>query len=128
MDVDAPVHRHGQPLPSSRPKPPSPSTSGAKKGKQPARKAAGRNAAAAADDDDGGPGDRRSYHKVAEQRRRDSLKMCFEQTRTLLPYIPPEEDEEAVRRPGEGNVGGQRAFDPELPNKVRRLFAPAPGR
>ena len=113
MDVDP---GPSQPTPAPRGKAAAGST---KKGKQPARKSARATAASAADDDDGGPGDRRSYHKVAEQRRRDSLKNCFEQTRTLLPYIPPEEDEEAVRRPGEGNVGGQRAFDPELPNKVR---------
>jgi hypothetical protein len=39
----------------------------------------------------------------------------------LLPYIPPEEDEEstATKRPGEGNVAGQRTngFDPRNPNK-----------
>lgn len=37
-----------------------------------------------------------------------------------MPHIPPEEDEEAApKRPGEGNIGGQRhiAFDPQHPNK-----------
>ena len=45
--------------------------------------------------------------------------MCFEELRHLLPHIPPEEDEEAVRRPGEGNVGGQRSsvYDVDSPNK-----------
>jgi hypothetical protein len=63
--------------------------------------------------------DRKTSHKHAEQRRRDSLKMCFEELRSILPYIPPEEDEDAPKRPGEGNVGGQRSglVDPVNPNK-----------
>jgi hypothetical protein len=63
--------------------------------------------------------DRKTSHKHAEQRRRDSLKMCFEELRRILPYIPPEEDEDAPKRPGEGNVGGQRSgtVDPHNPNK-----------
>lgn len=65
------------------------------------------------------PVDRKASHKNAEQRRRDSLKECFEELRHLLPHIPPEEDEEATKRPGEGNIGGQRSsvYDPEHPNK-----------
>lgn len=67
------------------------------------------------------PEDRRTSHRAAEQRRRDSLKLCFEELRPLLPHIPPEEDEEAAasRRPGEGNVAGQRTagMDPRFPNK-----------
>ncbi|PLW47359.1 hypothetical protein PCASD_02551 [Puccinia coronata f. sp. avenae] len=70
-----------------------------------------------------GPEYRKSSHKVAEQRRRDSLKMCFEDLRHILPPIAWNEKEEGQgneRRPGEGNVGGQRsvnAFDPLNPNK-----------
>ncbi|EGF98663.1 uncharacterized protein MELLADRAFT_79647 [Melampsora larici-populina 98AG31] len=66
------------------------------------------------------PENRRSSHKIAEQRRRDSLKMCFEDLRQILPPIHWSEDEDQVRRPGEGNVGGQRnqtSFDPNHPNK-----------
>ncbi|KAH9815547.1 hypothetical protein DFH28DRAFT_1126301 [Melampsora americana] len=66
------------------------------------------------------PETRRSSHKIAEQRRRDSLKMCFEDLRQILPPIHWSEDEDQVRRPGEGNVGGQRnqtSFDPAYPNK-----------
>lgn len=61
---------------------------------------------------------RRSSHKVAEQKRRDSLKLCFDELRRLLPPILPYTDE-ADRRPGDGNVGGQRhgEIDPENPNK-----------
>lgn len=66
------------------------------------------------------PETRRSSHKVAEQRRRDSLKTCFEDLRHILPPIHWRDDEEHERRPGEGNVGGQRSshtFDPAHPNK-----------
>ncbi|BGP24546.1 transcription regulator [Rhodotorula toruloides] len=61
---------------------------------------------------------RRSSHKVAEQKRRDSLKLCFDELRRILPPILPYTDE-ADRRPGDGNVGGQRhgEIDPENPNK-----------
>ncbi|WAQ82368.1 hypothetical protein PtA15_2A685 [Puccinia triticina] len=74
-------------------------------------------------DEEEGPEHRRSSHKVAEQRRRDSLKMCFEDLRHILPPIQWNEKEEGQaqeKRPGEGNVGGQRsmnAFDPSNPNK-----------
>jgi len=73
--------------------------------------------------DEEGPEYRKSSHKVAEQRRRDSLKMCFEDLRHILPPLQWNEKEEGQaqdRRPGEGNVGGQRsvnAFDPLNPNK-----------
>lgn len=69
---------------------------------------------------------RKSSHKVAEQRRRDSLKLCFEELRFILPPINPDEDEDfnggpGSRRPGENNVGGQRGknytVDPTHPNK-----------
>lgn len=65
------------------------------------------------------PENKKSSHKAAEQRRRDSLKLCFEELRRLLPFIPPEDDEEAPKRPGEGNVGGQRSgvIDLDNPNK-----------
>ncbi|GAA5960080.1 hypothetical protein JCM10213_005178 [Rhodosporidiobolus nylandii] len=65
-----------------------------------------------------GPDNRRSSHKVAEQKRRDSLKLCFDELRTLLPPILPYTDE-SDRRPGDGNVGGQRhgEIDPSCPNK-----------
>lgn len=71
------------------------------------------------DYEDVSPEARKSNHKLAEQRRRDSLKLCFEELRHILPFIPPEDDEEAPRRPGEGNVGGQRSgvVDPSNPNK-----------
>ncbi|GAA5907270.1 hypothetical protein JCM8208_006737, partial [Rhodotorula glutinis] len=61
---------------------------------------------------------RRSSHKVAEQKRRDSLKLCFDELRKLLPPILPYTDE-LDRRPGDGNVGGQRhgEVDPENPNR-----------
>ncbi|GAA6042303.1 hypothetical protein JCM8097_000628 [Rhodosporidiobolus ruineniae] len=64
------------------------------------------------------PDNRRSSHKVAEQKRRDSLKLCFDELRKLLPPILPYTDE-SDRRPGDGNVGGQRhgEVDPEAPNK-----------
>lgn len=70
----------------------------------------------------GGGETRKSSHKVAEQRRRDSLKLCFEELRFILPPINPDEDEDYVgKRPGENNVGGQRgksqAMDPKHPNK-----------
>lgn len=72
------------------------------------------------------PDSRKSSHKVAEQRRRDSLKLCFEELRFILPPINPDEDEDfnggpGSRRPGENNVGGQRGknytVDPRHPNK-----------
>jgi hypothetical protein len=66
-----------------------------------------------------GPGEnRRTSHKAAEQKRRDSLKMCFEELRHILPPIPPDQDDD-YKRPGEGNVGGQRNgdVDPINPNK-----------
>lgn len=72
------------------------------------------------------PDSRKSSHKVAEQRRRDSLKLCFEELRFILPPINPDEDEDfysgpGSRRPGENNVGGQRGknytVDPQHPNK-----------
>jgi hypothetical protein len=64
------------------------------------------------------PDNRRSSHKVAEQKRRDSLKLCFDELRQLLPPILPYTDE-ADRRPGDGNVGGQRhgERDESNPNK-----------
>ncbi|GAA5857486.1 hypothetical protein JCM8547_009297 [Rhodosporidiobolus lusitaniae] len=64
------------------------------------------------------PDNRRSSHKVAEQKRRDSLKMCFDELRIILPPILPYTDE-SDRRPGDGNVGGQRhgEVDPNNPNK-----------
>ena len=69
------------------------------------------------------PETRKSSHKVAEQRRRDSLKLCFEELRFILPPINPEEDEDfnGGKRPGENNVGGQRGrsqnVDPAHPNR-----------
>ena len=65
---------------------------------------------------------RKSSHKFAEQRRRDSLKVCFEDLRFILPPINPDDDEDFVgKRPGENNVGGQRgkshSIDPKHPNK-----------
>ncbi|KAK4047748.1 hypothetical protein OIV83_005256 [Microbotryomycetes sp. JL201] len=66
----------------------------------------------------GSPDVRRTSHKAAEQKRRDSLKARFEELRVLLPPIALS-DNPADRRPGEGNVGGQRAntIDPLNPNK-----------
>ncbi|GAA5984340.1 hypothetical protein JCM11641_006188 [Rhodosporidiobolus odoratus] len=66
----------------------------------------------------GGADTRRSSHKLAEQKRRDSLKLCFDELRILLPPILPYTDE-SDRRPGDGNVGGQRhgELDPTNPNK-----------
>jgi len=60
---------------------------------------------------------RRTSHKAAEQKRRDSLKARFEELRVLLPPIALSSNEE--RRPGEGNVGGQRSgsIDPDNPNR-----------
>ncbi|KNE90564.1 hypothetical protein PSTG_15998 [Puccinia striiformis f. sp. tritici PST-78] len=95
------------------------------------------------EDGNEGPEYRKSSHKVAEQRRRDSLKMCFEDLRQILPpiqwyseqYNLKGEEEEvgdptstdnrmiragSIKRAGEGNVGGQRSinsFDPKNPNK-----------
>ncbi|POW10723.1 hypothetical protein PSTT_05871 [Puccinia striiformis] len=97
------------------------------------------------EDGNEGPEYRKSSHKVAEQRRRDSLKMCFEDLRQILPpiqwyseqYNLKGEEEEvgdptstdnrmiragSIKRAGEGNVGGQRSinsFDPKNPNKDR---------
>ncbi|GAA5918207.1 hypothetical protein JCM1841_005302 [Sporobolomyces salmonicolor] len=67
----------------------------------------------------GGADNRRSTHKIAEQKRRDSLKLCFDELRKLLPPILPSTADDADRRPGEGNVGGQRngEVDPDNPNK-----------
>lgn len=66
----------------------------------------------------GGVDPRRTSHKAAEQKRRDSLKLCFEELRQILPPLAQAINEED-RRPGEGNVGGQRggSVDPENPNK-----------
>ncbi|GAA99292.1 hypothetical protein E5Q_05987 [Mixia osmundae IAM 14324] len=68
------------------------------------------------------PDNRKTSHKAAEQKRRDSLKSCFDELRYLLPPIAPDLEEDAaegLRRPGEGNVGGQRGIvvDPLNPNK-----------
>ncbi|GAA5896882.1 hypothetical protein JCM5296_002580 [Sporobolomyces johnsonii] len=67
----------------------------------------------------GSADNRRSTHKIAEQKRRDSLKLCFDELRKLLPPILPSTADDADRRPGEGNVGGQRngEVDPDNPNK-----------
>lgn len=73
---------------------------------------------------DGGPHSnsgadiRRTSHKAAEQKRRDSLKQCFEELRKILPPMTNVVDPDD-RRPGEGNVGGQRggSVDPENPNR-----------
>ncbi|POW19763.1 hypothetical protein PSHT_04308 [Puccinia striiformis] len=91
------------------------------------------------EDGNEGPEYRKSSHKVAEQRRRDSLKISA----TNLPpiqwyseqYNTKGEEEEvgdptstdnrmiragSIKRAGEGNVGGQRSinsFDPKNPNK-----------
>ena len=64
-----------------------------------------------------GADNRRTSHKAAEQKRRDSLKARFEELRVLLPPIALTANEE--RRPGEGNVGGQRSgsIDPDNPNR-----------
>lgn len=64
-----------------------------------------------------GADSRRTSHKAAEQKRRDSLKLCFEELRRILP--PLAQSNEDDRRPGEGNVGGQRggSVDPENPNR-----------
>lgn len=76
----------------------------------------GLNASAVAAMSTGGADVRRTSHKAAEQKRRDSLKARFEDLRVLLPPIAMSADE---RRPGEGNVGGQRngTLDPNNPNK-----------
>ncbi|KAH8929658.1 hypothetical protein BT69DRAFT_1328552 [Atractiella rhizophila] len=63
---------------------------------------------------------RKTSHKAAEQKRRDSLKHCFDDLRKILPPIVLlMGDNEDERRPGEGNVGGQRSghVDPSNPNK-----------
>lgn len=62
---------------------------------------------------------RRTSHKAAEQKRRDSLKLCFEELRKILPPLLAQNVIDEDRRPGEGNVGGQRdgSVDPENPNK-----------
>lgn len=56
---------------------------------------------------------KKASHKVAEQKRRDSLKIGFEELRTILPPIAHYDEE---RRPGEGNVGGG-SVDPIHPNR-----------
>jgi hypothetical protein len=64
---------------------------------------------------------KKTSHKAAEQKRRDSLKNCFEDLRKILPPVqilfPDFED--GPKRPGEGNVGGSRSgnVDPQNPNK-----------
>lgn len=65
-----------------------------------------------------GADNRRTSHKAAEQKRRDSLKQCFEELRRILPPMTTMTEPED-RRPGEGNVGGQRggSVDPENPNR-----------
>ena len=65
-----------------------------------------------------GADNRRTSHKAAEQKRRDSLKQCFEELRRILPPMASNANDED-RRPGEGNVGGQRggSVDPENPNR-----------
>ena len=65
-----------------------------------------------------GADNRRTSHKAAEQKRRDSLKLCFEELRRILPPIAASAPDEE-KRPGEGNVGGQRggSVDPENPNR-----------
>ncbi|KDE07511.1 hypothetical protein MVLG_02185 [Microbotryum lychnidis-dioicae p1A1 Lamole] len=62
---------------------------------------------------------RRTSHKAAEQKRRDSLKQCFESLRRILPPIAMNATPDEEKRPGEGNVGGQRSgsVDPENPNR-----------
>ena len=66
----------------------------------------------------GGPDVRKTSHKAAEQKRRDSLKARFEELRGILPPIALTEDP-ADRQPGEGNVGGSRhcGIDPANPNR-----------
>lgn len=68
----------------------------------------------------GGADTRRTSHKAAEQKRRDSLKHCFEELRRILPPIDPVAFEEAERLPGDGKIGGQRGpcQDPENPNRA----------
>ncbi|KAM0748223.1 hypothetical protein T439DRAFT_328203 [Meredithblackwellia eburnea MCA 4105] len=62
---------------------------------------------------------RKTSHKAAEQKRRDALKMCFDELRRILPPISMGGADED-KRPGEGNVGGHRGgamVDPQFPNK-----------
>ncbi|GAA5842442.1 hypothetical protein JCM11251_007315 [Rhodosporidiobolus azoricus] len=73
------------------------------------------NGSSAATGGAGGADTRRSSHKVAEQKRRDSLKLCFDELRQLLPPILPYTDE-SDRRPGDGNVGGQRHGEVDMSN------------
>lgn len=79
-------------------------------------------ARAVGDDGDSAPpavDNRRTSHKAAEQKRRDSLKQCFEELRRILPPLADGAQNDEDRRPGEGNVGGQRggSVDPENPNR-----------
>lgn len=61
---------------------------------------------------------RRMSHKVAEQRRRDSLKKCFEDLRHLLPPLAHRVAMDEDRIPGENMIGSRMSEpDPDHPNK-----------